>query len=248
VFDMFDGFVARLTRTTSDFGAELDSLADMVSFGIAPAFLAVRLMGTLLHSQTPNGHEFFPIPFADSAGLRLFWMIAGVYVSCTALRLARFNVITQPDVLAHMYFRGMPSPGAAAIVCGSVIFFEWLAPSNTIKFNVTQEMRDWMIAVVPYLLPTMLLLAALLMVSRFAYAHLINKFLRGLKRFRTVVAFFLLVMAVLSEPQICVLLGIYIYALSAPVMWVIRKARGKSTTPVVAGLNAPATGAPKETS
>lgn len=243
VFDMFDGFVARLTRTTSDFGAELDSLADMVSFGIAPAFLAVRLMGTLLHSQTPAGRDYllFPPPFSDSAGLRLFWIIAGVYVSCTAMRLARFNVITQPDALSHMYFRGMPSPGAAAIVSGSVVFFEWLGPENKIiPLNVTPQMRDILITVLPYLLPIMLLLAALLMVSRFSYVHLINRFLRGRKRFRTVVTFFLFVMAILWEPQICVLTGIYLYAMSAPVMALYRFLRHKKS-PLTA---APATAAP----
>jgi CDP-diacylglycerol---serine O-phosphatidyltransferase len=169
VFDMFDGFVARLTRSTSDFGAELDSLADMVSFGIAPAFLSVHLIGELLRNQGPGGHDylFLPTPFSDSGWLRLFWLIAAIYVSCTALRLARFNVITQPDALSHMYFRGMPSPGAAAIVAGSVVFFEFLGPENKIPFNVSPEVREFLKFIVPYLLPTMLLVSALLMVSRF---------------------------------------------------------------------------------
>jgi CDP-diacylglycerol--serine O-phosphatidyltransferase len=220
VFDMFDGFVARLTRTASDFGAELDSLADMVSFGIAPAFLSVRLIGELLYNLSPSsGREylFFPMPFSDDAWIRLFWIIAGIYVSCTALRLARFNVIHNKESASHVSFRGMPSPGAAAIVAGSVIFFESLGLSSKIPFNITPQMRETLKTGVPYLLPVVLLIAALLMVSQFSYAHLINRFLRGRKKFRTLVGFFLLVMLVVWEPQITVLLGIYLYALSAPV-------------------------------
>src|SRR6185436_10485982 len=120
VFDMFDGFVARLTRSASDFGAALDSLADMVSFGIAPAFLSIHLIAELLHTPAPTGRDYIAIPgpFSDDVWLRLFWIIAGIYVSCTALRLARFNVITKLDPLSHMSFRGMPSPAAAATVAG----------------------------------------------------------------------------------------------------------------------------------
>jgi CDP-diacylglycerol---serine O-phosphatidyltransferase len=229
VFDMFDGFVARLTRSTSDFGAELDSLADMVSFGVAPAFLAVRLMGQLMQNLGPWGREYLynPSPLSDSAILRLFWVIAGIYVSCTALRLARFNVLTQPDTLSHMYFRGLPSPGAAAIVAGSVVFFEQLGGTSRVPFHVPKLVQDYLTVVVPYLLPPVLLLAALLMVSRFSYVHLINRFLRGRKRFRKLVAFFLLAMVIVWQPQITALLGIYLYAASAPVMAAYRALRHK---------------------
>ena len=230
VFDMFDGFVARLTRSTSDFGAELDSLADMVSFGVAPAFLSVYLIGFLLQNKSPLGTDYFnlPDPFQASGLLRLFWVIAGIYVSCTALRLARFNVNTKSDVQSHMSFRGMPSPGAAAIVAGSVIFFESLRSGNHyLPFNVPQQMQESLLNIFPYLLPPVLLVAALLMVSRFRYTHLINRFLRGRKRFRTLVGFFLLVMAGVWEPQITVLLGIYVYALSAPTMELFALLTGK---------------------
>lgn len=218
VFDMFDGFIARLTRSTSDFGAELDSLADVVSFGIAPAFLVVRLLGVMEQSLAPTGKEYLyiPSPFSDDAALRLIWVIAAVYVSCTALRLARFNVITQPDPLSHMYFRGLPSPGAAAIVAGSVVFFEWLEPASKVPGHVPQQVQDPLTMVLPYLLPPLLLFSALLMVSHFSYVHLINRFLRGRKRFRKLVGIFLLAMVMLWQPQITIMLGIYLYAISAP--------------------------------
>ena len=229
IFDMFDGFVARLTRSTSDFGAELDSLADVVSFGVAPAFLSVHLIAELLNNLGPAGHDYlsFPTPFSDSSWLRLFWIIAGIYVSCTALRLARFNVITQPDALAHLYFRGLPSPAAAAIVAGSVLFFEFLGVQSGIPFNVTPEMREGLKTYFPYMLPVMLLISALLMVSRFSYVHLVNRVMRRRKRFRTLVGFLLLGMVIVWEPQITVLVGIYVYTLSAPVMALYRKIGGK---------------------
>jgi hypothetical protein len=77
----------------------------------------------------------------------------------------------------------------------------------------------------------MLLAAALLMVSRFPYAHLINRFVRGRKRFRTLVGFFLLAMAIAWQPHITILLGIYLYAMSAPVMAVYTWATGRVRAP-----------------
>lgn len=238
LFDMFDGFVARLTRSASDFGAELDSLADMVSFGIAPAFLSIHLIGQLLHTQTPGGKGYIDIPgpFQDDDWLRLFWVIAGIYVACTALRLARFNVIHQPDVLSHMSFRGLPSPGGAAIVAGTVIFFETLGKENPVWFNVSQNVRMVLTRVFPYMLPVVLLCAALLMVSRFSYTHLINRFLRGRKNFRTLVGFFLLMMLIFWQPQISVIVGIYVYALSAPVAWLYRLMTGRANRPILSAI------------
>ncbi|HVT82594.1 MAG TPA: CDP-alcohol phosphatidyltransferase family protein [Phycisphaerae bacterium] len=231
IFDMFDGFVARLTRSASDFGAELDSLADMVSFGIAPAFMSIHLIGSLLHTPDVKYYEF-PGPFQENAWLRLFWVIAGIYVSCTALRLARFNVINKHEISSHMSFRGMPSPGAAAVVASTVIFFEGLRTgSHMLPFNVSPQMIDWLKALFPYLVPVVLLISALLMVSRFAYTHLINRFLRGRKKFRTLVAVFLLIMVIVVEPQLAVITAIYLYALSAPVMWLLALVTGKGRRP-----------------
>lgn len=225
LFDMFDGFVARLTRSASDFGAELDSLADMVSFGAAPAFLALSMIG--------NSPELknLPGPLSDDVWGRLFWVIGATYVSCTALRLARFNVLNKHDVSSHMNFRGMPSPGAAAVVASSIIFFETLnAPRHVFPFNVPKPLLEILRTVFPYLLPVVLLIAALLMVSRFAYSHLINRFLRGRKKFRQVVGIFFVVMLIIWQPQITTLVAIYAYALSAPVTWLwkvaMRKERG----------------------
>jgi CDP-diacylglycerol--serine O-phosphatidyltransferase len=236
LFDMFDGFVARLTRSASDFGAELDSLADMVSFGLAPAFLSLSLIGSLMGATNASGKEFLalPGPFSDDAWRRLFWVIAAIYVSCTALRLARFNVINKHDVGSHMSFRGMPSPGAAAVVAATVIFFESLllpADRHRIPFNVSDPVKEWLTTVFPYLLPVVLLTAALLMVSRFAYTHLINRFLRGRRKFRNLVAIFLVGMLVVWQPQISAIVAIYLYAVSAPLGWLLRTMTGRKAVP-----------------
>src|SRR5476649_2125270 len=98
VLDSIDGRVARLTKTQSAFGAEYDSLSDMVSFGAAPALVmyewALKGMG------------------------KLGWIAAFVYCAGTALRLARFN--TNIEVVDKRWFQGMPSPAAAALVAGFV--------------------------------------------------------------------------------------------------------------------------------
>jgi len=96
--DGIDGRVARLTNTQTDFGAEYDSLADLIAFGLAPALIMY------LWALQPLG--------------KLGWLAAFVYAAATALRLARFN--TQVGVADKRYFQGLPSPSAAAIMAGSV--------------------------------------------------------------------------------------------------------------------------------
>lgn len=98
ILDGLDGRVARMTHTQSAFGAEFDSLSDMVSFGVAPALIAYEWM---------------------LRGLgKLGWIIAFIYCAAAALRLARFN--TTLDVVDKRYFQGMPSPTAAALIAGLV--------------------------------------------------------------------------------------------------------------------------------
>jgi len=110
VFDGLDGRVARMTHSTSHFGMELDSLCDLVSFGVAPALLAY------LWALTPYG--------------RYGWLAAFLYVATTALRLARFNsqaATTGPD------FVGLPCPAAAAMISTTVMFSRFLGATETVK-------------------------------------------------------------------------------------------------------------------
>ena len=100
IMDGLDGRVARMTHTESDFGAEYDSMADMVSFGIAPALII---------------HQW-----ALTSWGKIGWLGAFVFAACAALRLARFN--TQVGSADKRYFQGLASPAAAALIAG----FVWL--------------------------------------------------------------------------------------------------------------------------
>lgn len=104
IMDGLDGRIARMTNTQSAFGAEYDSLADMVSFGLAPALV------------------IFQWALLDTG--KVGWMLAFIYAACGALRLARFN--TQLGIADKRYFQGLPSPAAAACLAGWV----WAGTSN----------------------------------------------------------------------------------------------------------------------
>jgi len=112
VFDGLDGRVARLTRTQSAFGAEYDSLADMVSFGVAPALVVyVWALKDFAEMQTVAWLG----PWLTT---KLGWIAAFIYCACAALRLARFN--TTLDIADKRFFQGLPSPSAACLVAGLV--------------------------------------------------------------------------------------------------------------------------------
>jgi len=102
VFDILDGKVARLTKATSRFGVEYDSLADLVAFGVGPGLLVY------LWALRPFG--------------RLGWLAAFVFVACGALRLARFNV--QVGTISSKYFVGLPIPGGATMIAATVLFLD----------------------------------------------------------------------------------------------------------------------------
>lgn len=108
ILDGLDGRVARLTNTQSPFGAEYDSLSDMISFGLAPALIVYQ--SCLVHLRM---YGWF--------GNKVSWIAAFIYVAATALRLARFNI--QVGVADKRFFQGLPSPSAAAMMVG----FVWTA-------------------------------------------------------------------------------------------------------------------------
>ncbi len=111
VFDALDGRVARATGTTSKFGMELDSLCDMISFGVAPGVIA------FLWALHPYG--------------RYGWLAAFLYVAMTSLRLARFN--SQDVASESKNFVGLPCPAAAAMISGSILFCNFLGITGEVK-------------------------------------------------------------------------------------------------------------------
>ncbi|MBI4685814.1 MAG: CDP-diacylglycerol--serine O-phosphatidyltransferase [Nitrospirae bacterium] len=111
IFDGLDGWIARLTHSTTRFGIELDSLSDLVSFGVAPAVIAFK---------------WSLISFG-----RIGWAAAFLFVACGALRLARYNV--QMGSAEKKSFTGMPIPGAASVLAATVIFYnamDWPGPKS----------------------------------------------------------------------------------------------------------------------
>ena len=133
VFDILDGKVARLTRATSRFGVEYDSLADLVAFGVGPGILMY------LWALKPFG--------------RLGWLAAFLFVACGALRLARFNV--QVETVSKKYFVGLPIPGAASMVATTVLFLHDWKLTSTVSSSipllvVTYLLGFFMISTIPY--------------------------------------------------------------------------------------------------
>lgn len=117
VLDGLDGRVARLTNTQSAFGAEYDSLSDMVSFGVAPALIVY------VWALKPLG--------------KLGWIAAFVYCACAALRLARFNTKLEDQFQDKRFFQGLPSPAAAALLAGFVwVSYEYGITGKEIFFGV----------------------------------------------------------------------------------------------------------------
>jgi CDP-diacylglycerol--serine O-phosphatidyltransferase len=209
--DMLDGRLARMTRTTSDFGAQLDSLCDIISFGVAPAVLSLRSAVSILRSQF---EMYLPVE-------RTVWCIAAVYVACATLRLARFNVETEQDESAHMDFRGLPSPGAAAALAAVVLMFISLTERNLAWLPG----RDLLVGM-SITLPVLTLVSALLMVTRFRYPHLVNQYIRGRRPFGYLLKLLLLFLAALTIGPYIVLAGaILFYILSGPAraVWLLAR-------------------------
>ena len=215
VLDGLDGRVARLTHTQSAFGAELDSLSDMVSFGVAPAL--VVYVWALKDFAAMN-----TVPLLGPwLSTKLGWIAAFVYCACAALRLARFN--TNIDVVDKRFFQGLPSPAAAAVVAGLVLVMT--------QYEVKGAEVKW-------LAWGLTLVAGLTMVTnlRFYSGKDIN--LRKSVPFSAVVAialgFVLLISFANTIPELLfTLFGLY--GLSGYALWVYDRFRRKTPPPASAG-------------
>lgn len=196
LFDAVDGSVARLSRSTSDFGGQLDSLCDLVSFGAAPAFLLVKMCPgfTYRHNE-------------------IVWLIAASYCACAALRLARFNVETDEDD-DHLHFAGLPSPAAAAVIAGFAIFFYSLRREDNMTAYAPQ-----IDAILQTALPIFAVIVALLMVSRIPYPHAINQFVRGQRSFAHLVSLVFVLVAVAVIREYALVVGAVAFVLIGPVRY-----------------------------
>jgi CDP-diacylglycerol---serine O-phosphatidyltransferase len=191
IFDSLDGRVARLTNSTSRFGIEYDSLCDLVSFGVAPGLLI---------------YKWALMPWGVWG-----WSAVGLYVICSALRLARFNLLvgrTDPG-----FFLGLPVPGSAAMLSSVVLMYHYVGRSGLPAKHVTLLLLTYALA--------------LLMVSTVRYTSFKNLKLHGrqpLSRFVIAVALFSFALAAY---QAFLFTGISLYVLSGPVMAVLAWRRGE---------------------
>ncbi len=179
IFDALDGKVARLTGTTSSFGVEYDSLADLVAFGVAP--------GLLMYTWALK-------PFGKYG-----WLAAFLYVVCTALRLARFNV--QVDTVESKRFVGLPSPAAAGMVASCVLIFYELGGSGSIK-KVSVLLLIYVLA--------------LLMVSNFRYFSFKDPEMFKRQPFWVLVTLIGLILIVVAKPEISLFTIMFGYVISGP--------------------------------
>ena len=199
VMDGIDGRVARLTGTSSDFGVQYDSLADLVSFGMAPALV-------MYHWSLAS------LKFDGGVMGRVGWAVAFLYAACAALRLARFN--TQVGSVDKRWFIGLASPAAA----GLMMSFVWAFADGNLGYS-GEQLR--------YVALGVTLVAALLMVSRIRFWSFKGTGEGGAKADRVPFYVLLLVPVVIAIlamdlPRALLAIGV-VYALSGPGLWLWRR-------------------------
>ena len=193
VLDALDGRVARLTHTQTQFGAEYDSLADMSSFGLAPALIAyVWSLSSLAQYSWQWG--------------KLGWLAAFLFVACAALRLARFNV--KASTTDKRYFQGLPSPAAAGVVVG----FVWAA--HDLGYSGDE---------VAFITFPVVVFAGIMMVSNISYYSFKDiDFQNRVPFMAMLVVVFIFVFAAIDPPK-ALFGCFMVYALSGPVISVLRR-------------------------
>jgi len=203
LFDALDGRLARFARHTTDFGGQLDSLADVVSFGAAPAFMSLLLV----KASYPH------VPIVIS---RLIWCVGALFMSCAAVRLARFNVSNEHGEQHHFSFLGLPSPAAGGTVAA------WILMQQDLSHECAELRPDTTLgafaghcsAVCVILLPAVVLVTGLLMVSHIRYPHLVNKYLRGKRSIGRLMAALVGLLLLVFAPEYTLAIGMVVYVLA----------------------------------
>jgi len=194
IADMLDGRLARRVKSTSSFGGQLDSICDIISFGVAPAYLMLNVLENELASMGLSDERFLQ---------RFIWLSAAAYISCAAIRLARFNVENEEDESAHMSFMGLPTPAAAGVIVSLVIFHQETLPTFAIICA----------------LPFFALGISILMVGRIRYPHILNQYLRGKKPFAYLIRVLLLLAFVIWNIQAAMVLIFCGFAANSFMKW-----------------------------
>jgi len=205
ILDGMDGRVARMTSTESQFGKEYDSLSDMVSFGIAPSL--VMYQWGVDHLTSLSG-------FWGRAG----WFVAFAYCVCAALRLARFNTTAGTDKADKRYFDGLPSPAAAGVVAGFILF------DHTFNFSPN-------VSFIPALVLTFL--AGALMVSDIKFRSFKDLNLARKVPFHIMILVPLLIALIFVDPHKTLFVLFFVFAASGPIGLIMRKINGEQTESLI---------------
>jgi CDP-diacylglycerol--serine O-phosphatidyltransferase len=198
VFDGVDGRVARMTGTSSEFGVQYDSLADLVSFGMAPALVMYHWALSGMRADGPLAAKFG-------------WAAAFLYVACAALRLARFN--TQVGVIDKRWFIGLNSPSSAGLMMG----FAW-----------AMHDWGWSGEELRYAAAAITIACALLMVSRIRYTSFKGERKHERVPFWVMLLIVGFLAAVIIDPPHVLFFTAAAYAVSGPLTWVWNRLRRKS--------------------
>jgi len=203
IFDGLDGRIARLTNTQSAFGAQFDSLSDMVSFGMAPGLIMFSW------ALAPLG--------------RVGWAASFIYMSCAALRLARFNV--QLGTVDKRFFMGLQSPLAA----GLVTFVPWVA----FKYGVEVT------PLVAYMAAILTVFSGLLMISNYKYFSFKELHFKGTVPYMVFIFTVVLLVVIAQNPHEVLLSMCVIYAVSGPIISLYKRQSKTSKAPVVSSPEKP---------
>ena len=196
VMDGLDGRVARLTNTQSAFGAQFDSLSDMVSFGVAPALI---MFSWALSSLGEAG-----------------WAASFIYMSCAALRLARFNV--QLGTVDKRFFVGLQSPVAA----GLVTFIPWVGFKYGVEISSS----------VAFAAAVLTAFTGILMISNYRYYSFKEIHFRGTVPYVVFLAAVVLLVVIAQNPHEVLLTMCLVYASTGPLVWLYKRIKAKPRKPV----------------
>jgi CDP-diacylglycerol--serine O-phosphatidyltransferase len=211
VFDALDGKVARLTNQATDFGAQLDSLSDVVTFGVAPAAMAKVLLAA---------EGVGRMPFLDRHP-RLLFLTVAVYALFAIMRLARFNVETAThEEKDHNRFKGLPTPAAGGLVAATILF--WLHRQDEILSHLPPWLFDGVIRAFPWAL----VLIGLAMVSPLPYPHMVNVLFRRRKSFLFLGALVLALVVAAINYETALLGCLLAYFIAGPVVGLVELVAG----------------------